>query len=231
MNGVHDIGGMHGMGPIQYESNEPVFHELRSERWRMDFAGQEAGFECLWRNYLAGAGARSGCDPDLGLRPLFNYFLYPAINRFFPLTPIRKMGTGFFLTGASFVVIWWLQTRIEAGDRPTVWWQFFAYLFLIAGEVMVSVTGLEFSYTQAPQKMKSIIMGGWLLTIWAGDQFVATLNLNVIPWLRQFHINLEGSSYYLFFTILMLVTAILFIFFSRFYRGKTYIQDEEPVVE
>jgi proton-dependent oligopeptide transporter, POT family len=61
--------------------------------------------------------------------PLFNYFHYPAINRFFPLTPIRKMGIGLFLTGASFVVIWWLQTRIEAGDRPTVWWQFFAYLF------------------------------------------------------------------------------------------------------
>ena len=29
MNGVHDMGGMHGMGPIQAEKNEPVFHE----RW------------------------------------------------------------------------------------------------------------------------------------------------------------------------------------------------------
>ena len=29
MNGVHDMGGMHGMGPIEYEKNEPVFHE----RW------------------------------------------------------------------------------------------------------------------------------------------------------------------------------------------------------
>jgi nitrile hydratase subunit beta len=27
MNGVHDMGGMHGMGSIQYEKNEPVFHE------------------------------------------------------------------------------------------------------------------------------------------------------------------------------------------------------------
>jgi nitrile hydratase beta subunit len=26
MNGVHDMGGMHGMGPIVYERNEPVFH-------------------------------------------------------------------------------------------------------------------------------------------------------------------------------------------------------------
>jgi nitrile hydratase beta subunit len=27
MNGVHDMGGMHGMGPIMPEANEPVFHE------------------------------------------------------------------------------------------------------------------------------------------------------------------------------------------------------------
>src|SRR5687767_1065016 len=26
MNGVHDMGGMHGMGPVKYERNEPVFH-------------------------------------------------------------------------------------------------------------------------------------------------------------------------------------------------------------
>lgn len=26
MNGIHDVGGMHGMGPIEYETNEPVFH-------------------------------------------------------------------------------------------------------------------------------------------------------------------------------------------------------------
>ena len=26
MNGVHDMGGMHGMGPVVYEKDEPVFH-------------------------------------------------------------------------------------------------------------------------------------------------------------------------------------------------------------
>lgn len=26
MNGVHDMGGVHGMGPVEYEKNEPVFH-------------------------------------------------------------------------------------------------------------------------------------------------------------------------------------------------------------
>ncbi len=27
MNGIHDMGGMHGLGPIVREENEPVFHE------------------------------------------------------------------------------------------------------------------------------------------------------------------------------------------------------------
>lgn len=27
MNGIHDMGGMHGMGPIEPEKDEPVFHE------------------------------------------------------------------------------------------------------------------------------------------------------------------------------------------------------------
>ena len=43
MNGVHDMGGMHGMGPIQYEKNEPVFHaawegrvlRMNGARWRL----------------------------------------------------------------------------------------------------------------------------------------------------------------------------------------------------
>src|SRR5712691_3684638 len=26
MNGVHDMGGMHGMGPVEIEKNEPVYH-------------------------------------------------------------------------------------------------------------------------------------------------------------------------------------------------------------
>src|SRR5260221_14788297 len=32
MNGVHDMRGMHGMGPIRYESNEPVFQEAWEAR-------------------------------------------------------------------------------------------------------------------------------------------------------------------------------------------------------
>ena len=32
MNGIHDMGGMHGFGAIDVERNEPVFHEAWEAR-------------------------------------------------------------------------------------------------------------------------------------------------------------------------------------------------------
>jgi len=39
--------------------------------------------------------------------------------------------------------------------------------------------------------------------------------------------RLEGASYFWFFSGLMFVAAVLFVFVARFYKGKTYIQDDE----
>ena len=32
MNGIHDLGGMHGLGPVNPESQEPVFHDQWERR-------------------------------------------------------------------------------------------------------------------------------------------------------------------------------------------------------
>jgi POT family proton-dependent oligopeptide transporter len=164
----------------------------------------------------------------LAFIPLFNYGLYPLINRFFPLTALRKIGIGLFLTAASFVVIWFVQRQIDAGVRPSVWWQFLAYAILTAGEVMVSITGLEFSYTQAPKRMKSFVMAGWLLTVTLGNWFTGILDF-LIPVLRARGLNLDGANYYLFFIGIMLIAALIYTFTARFYHGKSYIQGDEPV--
>jgi nitrile hydratase beta subunit len=43
MNGVHDLGGMHGLGPIAPEANEPVFHEDWERRMFALFVASFAG--------------------------------------------------------------------------------------------------------------------------------------------------------------------------------------------
>jgi POT family proton-dependent oligopeptide transporter len=43
--------------------------------------------------------------------------------------------------------------------------------------------------------------------------------------------KLEGAAYFWFFTALMLITAILFLFVIRHYHEKTYFHDEQQVDE
>lgn len=112
------------------------------------------------------------------------------------------------------------------GHKPSIIWQLLAYAILTAAEVMVSITCLEFSYTQAPKSMKSLIMSLYLLSVSAGNLFTSIVN-KIIP-NEDGSSKLPGAQYYWFFTFAMLITAVLFMGVSRFYRGQTYIQDEQP---
>lgn len=110
------------------------------------------------------------------------------------------------------------------GFKPSVGWLFLAYVILTAAEVMVSITCLEFSYTQAPKKMKSFIMAVFLLSISLGNAFTALVNKFIQN--PDGTSKLEGPTYFWFFVLVMLVTAFLFIPVARRYRVKSYIQDE-----
>src|SRR6516162_2609281 len=60
VNGVHDLGGMHGMGPIAPEPNEPVFHE----RWEARaYALNGAAGACRKWNIDTGRHSRERIPP------------------------------------------------------------------------------------------------------------------------------------------------------------------------
>lgn len=158
------------------------------------------------------------------LIPLFSYGLYPFLGRLFTVTPLRKIGIGLFLTLPAFAIPAWLELRIAAGETPHVSWQLFAYLWITAAEVMVSITCLEFSYTQAPNEMKSFIMGLYMLSVAVGNQFTARVNSFIEAATQDGRDLLQGPNYYWFFTGCMAVTAVLYVFWSPFYRGEVYVQ-------
>ena len=54
-------------------------------------------------------------------------------------------------------------------------WLIPQYVVITAGEVMYSITGLEFSYSQAPPSMKSVVQAGWLLTSAGGNLLVVII--------------------------------------------------------
>ena len=242
--------------------------------------------------------------------PIFAYIIYPAIGKVWALTPIRKIGMGFFLTAVAFSVSAIAENRItdarevfatqiaqlhadgqvdlagtgtllregtlekgghthdipdkrpeiasvieeflETGQQadlpamtiangglvvthegethqanwPSVWWTLLAYIILTMGEVMVSITCLEFSYTQAPKAMKSFVMGLYLLSVSLGN--VITWGVNSITMDENGNSSLEGASYYWFFTGLMVAAGIVYAVVSPFFKTRTYMQDEQP---
>jgi POT family proton-dependent oligopeptide transporter len=157
--------------------------------------------------------------------PFVNYVLYPMMGRFFETTPLRRIGIGLFITACSYLVIAYIQHMIDGGARPSVNWQFLAYVILTLGEAMVSITGLEFSYTQAPNKMKSAVMALWLFTVSAGNLFTAKLNFFILR--PDGTTKMSDLQYYLFFAALMFAATIVFTIVARYYRGRTYLQSQE----
>uniref|UniRef100_A0A3B3Y7C1 Solute carrier family 15 member 1a n=1 Tax=Poecilia mexicana TaxID=48701 RepID=A0A3B3Y7C1_9TELE len=86
------------------------------------------------------------------------------------------------------------------------------YFLITAGEVMFSVTGLEFSYSQAPSNMKSVLQAGWLLTNAVGN-FIVLIVAEIAKLPKQW-------TEYILFASLLVAVSIIFSIMASFY---TYI--------
>lgn len=149
------------------------------------------------------------------LIPLFSSILYPLIEKIgIRVTPLRKMSVGMILAGISFVFVGIFQAVLDSGHQISVAWQFIPYLIITCSEVMVSITGLEFAYTQAPRSMKSTIMSFWLITVFIGnllDAYIAKMNV------------FQGALFFYFFAGLMFLVSLIFIVSASRYRVKNHL--------
>ena len=108
--------------------------------------------------------------------PIFAFGIYPVLDKVFPLTPLRKVSIGLFVMVIGFAMVSVVQQWVDQGQQPSIGWQIFAYAILTSSEVMVSITCLEFAYTQAPRSMKSVIMALFLMSVSLGNFFTAGVN-------------------------------------------------------
>lgn len=156
--------------------------------------------------------------------PLFNYWVYPYFDSIgIKTTPLRRLGAGLVLTALSFVIIALIQSNIDHGGTPSIWWQIFAYVILSAAEVLVSITGLEYAYTHAPKSMKSTMTAIWLLVVSLGNLFTAAINTNIAnkgvlePYLSN------TTNYYWFFVGVVSLFTVAFMFVSPRLKEHNYI--------
>jgi proton-dependent oligopeptide transporter, POT family len=157
----------------------------------------------------------------VSLIPVFTFIIYPTVEKVVKLTPLRKIGAGLFFTALSFIIIASLQDKIDAGQKPSMYWQILAYLILSIGEILVSITGLEYAYTQAPKYMKSTMTAIWYLMVSLGNFFVYLVNGNISS--GGFLSKYTTAEYFWFFVYAMLIQTAIFAVVSNFLKEKSYI--------
>ncbi|XP_047670193.1 solute carrier family 15 member 1b isoform X2 [Tachysurus fulvidraco] len=95
-------------------------------------------------------------------------------------------------------------------------WQIPQLFLMTCGEVVFSVTGLEFSYSQAPKNMKSVLQAGWLLTTAVGNIIVLIVaEVGQLP---------EQWAEYVLFAALLICVCVIFSIMAHYY---TYIDPAE----
>jgi dipeptide/tripeptide permease len=114
--------------------------------------------------------------------------------------------------------------RLQAA-WPSVGWQLLAYVVITAAEILISITCLEFSYTQAPTAMKSLVMSVYLLSVSLGNLFTALVNSVMRD--ADGRSTLAGESYYWFFAGCMAVATVLLVPLVLLYKPREYLQEEE----
>jgi POT family proton-dependent oligopeptide transporter len=156
------------------------------------------------------------------LIPFNNLVLYPALKRFgIDPTPLRKMGFGIAFSGLAWIAAGAIQLAIDGGDAVSITWQVLPYVLLTFGEVLVSATALEFSYSQAPHSMKGVIMAFWYLSVTMGNLWVLLVNAGVrneAVTSRIAETGLSQTAFLMFFfAAFAIVVALIFGAYARRY--------------
>ena len=150
------------------------------------------------------------------LIPLTTGLVYPLAKKLgYELVPLRRMTIGMVMGALSFVIAGLVNIPVEAGQRLSILWQIVPYVVLTVGEILVSTTGLECAYSQAPPTMKGTIMSLWNLTVTAANLTVALASaLNVFT----------GSAQFFFYAGMALCAAVALGLVARRYRSHEWYQ-------
>ena len=161
------------------------------------------------------------------LIPFNNLVAFPLLRRFgIEPTTLRRMGAGIALAALAWVAAGMIQLAIDAGDQVSIAWQILPYAILTLGEVLVSATGLEFAYSQAPRSMKGAIMSFWMLSVTFGNLWVLIADAGirsgvVTTWVAGTGLG-ETAFLMFFFAAFAALAALAFALYARRYPMQDF---------
>jgi len=189
----------------------------------------------------------------LAIIPVMDYIVYPLLQRCgISFTPLRRIGVGFLMAAAAMMVAGFVEIKRRglweeghvfnqlvngekrAASDLNIFWQIPQYFFIGTSEVLASITGLEFAYSQSPENLKGVVMGSFLVTSAFGNYLTSLLVVIVrsasnSKWYPSNDLN-NGKLEYFFFLLagITIVTFAIFTFVaSRYTYKKQPIRTED----
>ena len=165
------------------------------------------------------------------LIPFNNFAVFPLLRKLgWEPTALRRMTAGIALSALSWVAIGSIQVAMDGGTPVSMAWQILPYALLTMGEVLVSASGLEFAYSQAPKSMKGVIMAFWYLAVTVGSLWVLIVNASVKNEAVLGHIANTGlgvmAFQMYFFAAFAFIAALVFGWYATRYRMVNNYRDE-----
>uniref|UniRef100_A0A336M0P8 CSON006749 protein n=1 Tax=Culicoides sonorensis TaxID=179676 RepID=A0A336M0P8_CULSO len=158
------------------------------------------------------------------LIPLFDKFIHPLCRYFgHQLSPLHSVSLGGFSAAFSFSCAGILQILIEESDAPiSVIWQFPQFFFLQLGEVLLSIPGLQFAFTQAPSSMKSVLTAAWFCNNAIGNLIVVIMK-EIKP------IRYQSTEFFMY-SLMMLLGIVIFSFLAHLYEERGEMRTSEGII-
>ena len=124
------------------------------------------------------------------------------------LSSPRKMLFGFFLVILCMALMS-LAGYLGIKAKVSILWELGAYILITMAELCISVVGLQLAFEEAPERMKSMITGIWLFTVFLGDTLAALFS-------RIYTVTTPGNYFGMMTVMIMVVTVIFYYVGKRF---------------
>lgn len=148
--------------------------------------------------------------------PIMERIIYPGLRRMkINFTPVKRMALGFIIASLAMVYTTVIQyyiykkgacgrfasTCVDENDEPiaaplNVWLQAPSYIIIGISEIFTSITGLEYAFTKAPERMRSVVMSMCLLTTaFASAIEFGLVGVSTDPYLQWMYAGVACTSF------------------------------------
>ncbi|UMM42076.1 hypothetical protein L5515_018051 [Caenorhabditis briggsae] len=112
------------------------------------------------------------------------------------------------------------ELQIVQNNKVSILWQIPQIVVITAAEILFSITGYEFAYSQSAPSMKALVQALWLLTTAAGDTIIVIITI----------LNLFDNmavEFFVYAAAMFLVIAVFALLSIFYYTYNYYTTDED----